>query len=87
MLQQTAKESKVKIVEQKLLDPEKHPGFQAVSVRMTVSGTLDSLIKWLNSIQQPNLFQAVQKFNLKIEGEPPNMRCELDLSRWYATSL
>lgn len=87
MLQQSAKQNKIKIVEQKLLEPEKHPGYQAVAVRMTVNGNLESIVKWLSAIQQPQNFQAVLKFNLKMEGEAPNMRCDLDLARWYATSI
>lgn len=83
-LQQSAKLNKIKIVEQKLLEPEKHPGYQAVAVRMTVNGNLEAIVKWLSAIQQPESFQAVLKFNLKIDGEAPNMRCDLDLARWYA---
>jgi hypothetical protein len=86
-LQQSAKDNKIKIAEQKLLEPDKRPGCQGVSVRLTVNGSFDSLIKWLNTIQQPNLFQPVLKFKLKIDSEPPNMRCELDIARWYASLL
>lgn len=84
MLQESAKQNKIKIIDQKLLEPETHPGYQAISVRMTVNGNMEAIVKWLSAIQQPDKFQAVLKFNLKREGEGDNMRCDLDLARWYA---
>lgn len=87
MLQSSAKQNNIKIIEQKLLTPEKHPpAYQTTAIHMAVNGNLESIVKWLSTIQQPKLFQAVTQFNLKIDGEAPNMRCDLDLSRWYAPS-
>ncbi len=84
LLQDTARQNKIKIVDQKLLEPEKHPGYEAISVRMTVNGNMEAIARWLSAIQQPDKFHAVLKFNLKREGEGDNMRCDLDLARWYA---
>lgn len=86
LLQESAKQNKIKIIDQKLLEPERQSGYQAVSVRMTVNGNMEAIVKWLSTLQQPDKFQAVLKFNLKREGEGDNMRCDLDLARWYAAT-
>lgn len=47
-----------------------------------VKGNLESLVKWLNELQQPKAFRAVKQLTIK-SGEPPQLVCDVEVARWY----
>ena len=47
-----------------------------------VKGKMESLVKWLNELQQPKAFRAVKQISIK-SGEPPEVIAEVEVARWY----
>lgn len=47
-----------------------------------VKGKMESLVKWLNELQQPKAFRAIKQISIK-SGEPPEMIAEVEVARWY----
>lgn len=47
-----------------------------------VKGKMESLVKWLNELQQPKAFRAVKQISIK-SGEPPDVIAEVEVARWY----
>lgn len=47
-----------------------------------VKGTMESLVKWLAELQQPEAFRAVKQISIK-SGEPPEVIAEVEVARWY----
>lgn len=83
-LQTTARQQKVTIVEQSFAEPATQPRYQEISVKLKVSGTLEALTRWLVELQQPEQFQVIKTFSLKSDAEPPKVKCDLEVARWYA---
>jgi hypothetical protein len=79
-----AKANQLEIQEQSFGEILSTPNYQAVTVRLKLSGALQNVIKWLVQIQQPELFQAVTSFSLKSANDPPTVSLELEIARWYA---
>jgi hypothetical protein len=50
-----------------------------------VKGTMESLVKWLNELQQPEVFRAIKQLTIK-SGEPPEVICDIEVARWYRPS-
>jgi len=86
-LQKLAGQHHLSIVEQSLKDPVHAPYYQSASVQLRLSGSLESLCRWLADVQQPELFQEVTDFSLKSEGETDNgtIRCDLTVARLFPT--
>lgn len=82
-LQTSARKHQINIIEQALLEPSRQPFYQETSVRIKVTGSLESVVKWMNEIQQPELFQAITSFSIRSDAEPPNVHCELQVGRRY----
>jgi hypothetical protein len=47
-----------------------------------VKGKMESLVKWLNELQQPESFRAIKQISVK-SGEPPEVIAEVEVARWY----
>jgi type II secretory pathway component PulM len=47
-----------------------------------VKGKMESLVKWLNELQQPKAFRAIKQISIK-SGEPPEVVAEVEVARWY----
>lgn len=80
----SAKKDQLEIQEQSFGEIKSTRNYQSVAVRLKLTGSLQSMIKWLVDIQQPELFQAVTNFSLKSVNEPPTINLELEVARWYA---
>ncbi|SDU06664.1 Type II secretion system (T2SS), protein M subtype b [Verrucomicrobium sp. GAS474] len=84
-LQQAAKKNNLAIVSQSLQEPRGTPFYREVSVQLSVTGSLESLCRWLSEVEQPDLFQAISRFSLKCDGpDGSKMRCEMTVARWYS---
>jgi len=79
-----AKANQLEIQEQSFGENLSTPNYQAVTVRLKLSGALQNVITWLAQIQQPELFQAITSFSLKSANDPPTVSLELEIARWYA---
>ena len=80
----SAHANNLEIQEQSFGETRNTPGYESVSVRLKVGGSLRNVLGWLVQIQQPELFQAVTNFSLKSENEPPSVSLDLEVARWYA---
>lgn len=83
----SSKKFNVTIMTQPILPEtvEKDPtSFQEVMVPLKVSGTLESIIRWLSELQQPEEFIAVTSLSLKSGDDPNSLICELKASLYYS---
>jgi hypothetical protein len=84
-LQQAAQKNNLTVVSQSLQEPHASAAYKEVSVQLTLTGSLESLCRWLVDVEQPELFQSVGRFSLRCDGaDGSKMRCELTVARWYA---
>jgi Tfp pilus assembly protein PilO len=79
-----AGEHQLQIQEQSFGEAKNNPFYRSVAIRLKLTGSLENMMKWLASVQQPELFQAITSFSLKSENEPPTVSLELEVARWYA---
>lgn len=79
----SAREQNIRIVDQEILPPRFQSAFQEIGVRMEVSGSLESMIRWLYRLQQPDLFQAAPSFALRSETDLGKVRCSLTVVRCF----
>lgn len=82
-MQRSARSSGLEIDSQSLLDPVAAGGVEEYALRMRVSGSLESFTRWMASLQDPAKFQAVTALNVKSDAEPPDVVCELQITRFY----
>jgi len=80
----SAQSHKLTIQEQSFADAKSTANYQAVAVRLKLTGTLEDVVRWLVEIQQPEKFQAVTNFSLKSLEKPPAVDLELEVARWYS---
>jgi Type II secretion system (T2SS), protein M subtype b len=80
----SAQNHKLTIQEQSFADAKSTPEYQAVAVRLKVTGTLEDVVRWLVDVQQPEKFQAVTNLSLKSQEKPPAVDLELEVARWYS---
>ena len=48
-----------------------------------VKGNMESLVKWLSELQQPEDFRAIKRLSIKSAPEPPDVICDIEVARWY----
>jgi hypothetical protein len=41
------------------------------------------VVEFIADLQDPKLFDVIPRFSVKSEEEPPNVRCELEVQRWF----
>ena len=80
----SAKDHKLAIQEQSFADAKSTANYQAVAVRLKLTGNLEDVVRWLVDVQQPEKFQAVTNFSLKSQEKPPAVDLELEVARWYS---
>ncbi len=80
----SAQSHKLTIQEQSFADAKSTANYQAVAVRLKVTGDLKDVIQWLVDVQQPEKFQAVTNLSLKSQEKPPAVDLELVIARWYS---
>ena len=80
----SAQNHKLTIQEQGFADAKSTANYQAVAVRLKLSGALEDVVRWLVEVQQPEKFQAVTNFSLKSQEKPPAVDLELEVARWYS---
>jgi hypothetical protein len=62
------------------------PGTMDAAVRISATGSLEALSKWLVALQQPENFCAIPTFRLDSTQEQGVMKCELDLIQHFQAS-
>ena len=80
----SAQGHKLTIQEQSFVDAKSTANYQAVAVRLKLSGALEDVVRWLVEVQQPEKFQAVTNLSLKSQEKPPAVDLELEVARWYS---
>ena len=80
----SAQNHKLTIQEQSFAEAKSTANYQAVAVRLKLTGTLEDIVRWLVEVQQPEKFQAVVNFSLKSQEKPPAVDLELEVARWYS---
>jgi hypothetical protein len=80
----SAQNHKLTIQEQSFADAKSTANYQAVAVRLKLTGALEDVVRWLVEVQQPEKFQAVTNFSLKSQEKPPAVDLELEVARWYS---
>jgi hypothetical protein len=83
-LQSSARKQNITITEQSLTETPPQSFSQQATVNLKIGGSLESILKWLAEVQQPDKFQAVPSFKLLCDTEPPKMKCEMQVARFYA---
>ena len=83
-LQQGARQQKINITQQRLMEPRSNPDYMEVAVQLEARGALESMLRWVAEIQAPDRFQAITSLTLKSDTEPPKVICNLTIARWYA---
>lgn len=66
-----------------LLQLKPNEYFHPVGARITLHGPWKGLVDFMADLQNPELFHVVPRFNVKSDQEPPNVRCELEIQRWF----
>jgi len=56
--------------------------YAEVSDTSQVKGKMESLVKWLNELQQPGAFRAIKEISIK-SSEPPEVIANVEVARWY----
>jgi hypothetical protein len=75
----------IEVSDIKFLEPVSTPYYEQAGVTLTVSGSLESVFRWIHSVQRPEEFRVVR--NVRVipdEQENGRIRCSLQLLRWYA---
>ena len=83
-LQQGARQQKILITQQRLMEPRSSPDYLEVAVQLEAKGSLESMMRWLAELQAPERFQAITSLTLKSDAEPPKVVCSLSIARWHA---
>jgi hypothetical protein len=82
-LQNSLAGASINIINQSLAGTEQFGDFFAVTVQLTLRATTEELVRWLHATQQPGEFIQIQQLNLRADNEPPNLRAEVRLTRYF----
>lgn len=85
-LQSSSQKLKITFAEQAFLEPTSKPSFQEVGVRLKISGSFDSVVKWLAEIQQPELFRVLSQLTLRADKDVSKIIGEIQIKQRYANS-
>lgn len=85
-LQTSTRSADITIVEQRLNEALPGPNGQGVSVDLELHGSLQSLVEWLATLQNPKNFRSIPRLTLKSGSEPPNVSCSLTTIQWYRST-
>ncbi len=78
-----ARDNKLEIVDQSLLDVEHNAAGTCVNVSVKVKGSMENMVKWLAPLQTPDQFYAVSVKELKADQDQKSMVCTLQISRYF----
>jgi len=82
-LQRSVAASGIEILAQRLAGSESIPGFEQVTVQLTIRASTEELVRWLHELQQPGKYLAVTQLNVRADGDGENLRAEVQLTRTY----
>jgi hypothetical protein len=82
-LQRSVASSGIEILSQRLEESMTFPGFEEVTVQLTIRSSTEELVRWLHDIQQPGEFLAVGQLNIRVDGDKESLRAEVRLTRFY----
>lgn len=85
-LQAAAKANGLAISDIQLLQLDETEFYQPVGARLTISGPWPGVVKFIAGLQNPALFDVIPRFSMRSDQEPPNVRCELEIQRWFLQS-
>ncbi len=96
-LEQSAARHGVKIVKREFLPPAAPEAggevvpvvrpFEEFAVQLTVTAGMESLVKWMSSLQQPTRFLALKRATLQIDpNDNKKLLGDLVVARWYRSS-
>lgn len=82
-LQSTLASNGIDIVGQRLIGTSEISGYREIAVQLTLRGTTEEIVRWLNAIQQPGEFIAIRQLNLRADQDKESLRVEVSLVRHY----
>ena len=81
----TAGKFAVTLESEKLPEPDEHPLYVQAVARVSGTGSIEGVMRWLYELQKPQDFRAVTFFELKAQKDDPSiLSCEIQVERWYA---
>jgi len=84
-LKDNAKKSEVTLENPAIGTPTKSPSAISVPVSVETKSSWESLIRFLNSVHQPDQFIVFESANLQIDAtDQSQMRGKFKIARWYA---
>src|SRR5258708_9953756 len=78
----SAQSHKLTIQEQGFTDAKSTANYQAVAVRLKLTGDLKDVIQWLVDVHQTEKFQTITNLSLKSHEKQPAGRLALHVARW-----
>jgi len=80
-VQEVAKESEIKLTDQRFIEESLTGSRPSVTLRVIATGKLESIVKWLVTLQSPDQFIAVPALTLKPSED--SMKCEITFIHFY----
>jgi hypothetical protein len=79
-----ARDNKLEIMDQGLIEKiQRGPAGAQVGVSLKVKGSMESLARWLSSLQKPDQFYAVSAFSLNLDQDQKSFICSMQLIRYF----
>ncbi|MCE0523470.1 MAG: hypothetical protein LV480_11235 [Methylacidiphilales bacterium] len=78
-----ARDNKLEVTDQNFNDVEQTVAGTTVNVSVKVKGSMEGLVKWLTSLEQPDQFYAVTSFSLNADQDQKSMVCTLKIARYF----
>ena len=82
-LQKAAREEGLTLGEVQLLQLPAAEFYQPIGARLTISGPWSGFVRFISGLQNPALFNVIPRFSIRSDDPPPNIRCELEIQRWF----
>ena len=75
----------LKIESQQPLEPEREGRLVEVGIEITVTGRLESIVRWLYDLQQPGKYERIRTFTLKQAEDGNTMQALVRLGKVFRT--
>lgn len=82
-LQAAARKYELTLSDIQLLQLKPNEYYHPVGARITLHGPWKGLVGFLADLQNPELFHVIPRFSIKSDQEPPNIRCEMEIQKWF----
>lgn len=80
----SARDNKLEIMEQSLIENiQRGPGGAQVGVSLKVKGSMESLARWMTSLQKPDQFYSIPSFTLNLDQDSKTFICSLKVVRYF----